>query len=43
MCERLWNPDVIQSWINQAQSPLQAIITCHQIPATLAPTNLGAA
>lgn len=41
MCERLWDPDIIQSWINQAQSPLQAIITCHQIPATLAPTNLG--
>ena len=43
MCERLWDPDVIQSWINQAQSPLQAIITCHQIPANLAPTSLGTA
>ena len=41
MCERLWDPDVIQSWINQAQSPLQAIITCHQIPASLAPTSFG--
>lgn len=41
MCERLWDPDIIQSWINQAQSPLQAIITCHQIPAVLAPTSLG--
>lgn len=43
MCERLWDPDVIQSWINQAMSPLQAIITCHQIPANLAPTSLGTA
>lgn len=41
MCERLWDPDVIQSWINQAQSPLQAIITCHQIPASLGPSTLG--
>jgi len=43
MCERLWDPDVIQSWINQAQSPLQAIITCHQIPASLGPSTLGTA
>lgn len=42
MCERLWDPSIIESWINQSQSPLQAIITCHQLPATLAPTSLGA-
>lgn len=43
MCERLWDPDIIQSWINQAQSPLQAIITCHQIPSNLAPSSVGTA
>jgi len=43
MCERLWNPNVIESWENQAMSPLQAIITCHQIPANLAPSTLGTA
>ena len=41
MCERLWDPDILESWANQAQSPLQAIITCHQVPANLAQVNLG--
>ena len=43
MCEKLWDPDIIQSWINQATSPLQAVVTCHQIPANLAPSSLGTA
>lgn len=40
MCEFLWDPDIVQGWATMMMSPISAIITCHQIPALLAPDIL---
>ena len=38
----LWDPNVWESFVNLAESPLSAIICCHAVPESLAPVAQGA-
>ena len=41
MMGSLWDPNLIDSWNNAMMNPLTAIITCHFMPESLAPTANG--